>query len=346
MVACAVAPSSGPCWRCGGGSRLAPTGASTRCGGDGHGQRPAGADRPGCAVPSVAVILTTEAGDALLPPDLDEASDVVRFERLVANGQRLAAHGLLAAMHTFYAERTWGRAWWRPNPGPELTWAWGATVSSRANWEALCREHRCASACGSCSSWPCTGADGRPRLCVPTQKSVIAWPGTSRPGPAGAPGPHPGPGPCRSASASQVPPRPLQAAGDRGHSPPAVARDEVVCPEVAARSGAASAAERAAGPRDRVEVDARLRTRWLRQDDAAHRVARGGPAAPPVNGGVALARPDRHRSRILLVLCDRRAAGRGIGGRRECTYPPAGAPAAPDRNGAYRAAQRPGRHRG
>jgi hypothetical protein len=31
-----------------------------------------------------------------------------------------------------------------------------------------------------------------------------------------------------------------------------------------------------AGPRDRVEVDARLRTRWLRQDDAARRVADGG----------------------------------------------------------------------
>jgi len=29
----------------------------------------------------------------------------------------------------------------------------------------------------------------------------------------------------------------------------------------------------AAGPRDRVEADDRLRTRWLRQDDAAHRVA-------------------------------------------------------------------------
>jgi hypothetical protein len=48
------------------------------------------------------------------------------------------------------------------------------------------------------------------------------------------------------------------------------ARDEVLCPEVAAWSGVASATKRATGPRDRVEVDAHLRTRGLRQDDAAH----------------------------------------------------------------------------
>ena len=54
------------------------------------------------------------------------------------------------------------------------------------------------------------------------------------------------------------------------------ARDEVLCPEVAVWPGAASATERAAGPRDRVEVDAHLRARWLRQDDAARRVAGGG----------------------------------------------------------------------
>src|SRR5437763_591562 len=57
------------------------------------------------------------------------------------------------------------------------------------------------------------------------------------------------------------------------------ARDEVLCPEVSARPGAASAAERAAGPRGRVEAGARLRTRGLRQDDAAHRVAGGGIAS-------------------------------------------------------------------
>ena len=54
------------------------------------------------------------------------------------------------------------------------------------------------------------------------------------------------------------------------------ARDEVLCAAAAAWSGAASAAERAAGPRGRVEVDARLRACWFRQDDAAHRVAGGG----------------------------------------------------------------------
>ena len=37
---------------------------------------------------------------------------------------------------------------------------------------------------------------------------------------------------------------------------------------------------RAAGSRGRVEVDARLRAGWLRQDDAAHRVAGNGTAAP------------------------------------------------------------------
>src|SRR5207344_1844858 len=94
------------------------------------------------------------------------------------------------------------------------------------------------------------------------------------------------------------------------------ARDEVVRPEAAAWSGAASAAERAAGPRDRVDADARLRTRWLRQDDAAHRVARGetGRAGRSAGGRVALPRPDRQRSRSLLDLRDRRAADRGIRG--------------------------------
>src|ERR1019366_8132113 len=106
------------------------------------------------------------------------------------------------------------------------------------------------------------------------------------------------------------------------------ARDEVLCPEVPAWSGAASATERAAGPRDRVEVDARLRTRWFRQDDAAHRVAGGGTgrAGRSAGGRVAVARSGRQRSRILLDLCDRRAADGGIRGRRGRAGPAAGAP--------------------
>jgi hypothetical protein len=82
------------------------------------------------------------------------------------------------------------------------------------------------------------------------------------------------------------------------------ARDEVVCPEASAWPCAASAAERAAGPRDRVDVDARLRTRWVRQDDAAHRVA-GRVAGHALAAGdferaaglVELAIPDMRRTR-------------------------------------------------
>ena len=201
-------------------------------------------------------------------------------------------------------------------------------------------------------SSPCTGADARPRPCAPTPKSVITWRASSASTPArrcGNSRPASWPRTRRSPQPAAQPAR-LRLRWSRRRRrlatweilwgrPPA--RDEVVCPAVAARSCAASAAGRAAGPRDRVEADARLRTRWLRQDDAAHRVAGGGPGRAGRRAAclLAVARPGRQRSRVLLDLCDRRAADGGIRGRRECAGPPAGAPAAPDRNGAHRAAQ-------
>src|ERR1700721_1860495 len=109
-----------------------------------------------------------------------------------------------------------------------------------------------------------------PAAIPPTEAGSVPAPG---PGRAGTPAPHPGPGPVA---------RPRQPGSGSGGRPAEggrrprrfsagpLARDEVVGPEVAAGSGAASAAERAAGPRDRVDVDARLRTRRLWQDDAAH----------------------------------------------------------------------------
>ena len=128
----------------------------------------------------------------------------------------------------------------------------------------------------------------------------------------------------------------------------AAARDQALRPPAAPRSGAASAAERAPGPRGRGEADARLRAGRLRQDDAAGRVAGGRAGRRPV-GGVALARPGRQRPRALLDLPDRRAADGGARGRRGRARAPAVAAAAADRGGpghaAQRARRRPGRRR-
>ena len=73
------------------------------------------------------------------------------------------------------------------------------------------------------------------------------------------------------------------------------------------------------------------------------------PRRPMSGGRVAVARPGRQRSRVLLDLRDRRAADGGTRGRRERAGAPAVAPAAADRDGADGAAQRarrpPGRRR-
>jgi DNA-binding SARP family transcriptional activator len=233
-----------------------------------------------------AAILTTEAGYALAagPGEVD----VVRFEQLVAKGQRLAADGEMEPASAALGEALRLR---RGEPLAEFTHAGFfdaerahldeltlVAIESRAGadlglgrhgelageLEALCREHPL-----------------RERLC---ELLILALYRSGRQAEAlrayteirdrlvdelGIDPSQPGSGSGgRPAEGSWQPRR------FAGSGPPA--RDEVLCPEVPAWSGAASATERAAGPRDRVEADARLRTRWLRQDDAAHRVAGGG----------------------------------------------------------------------
>jgi hypothetical protein len=145
----------------------------------------------------VAAILTSEAGYALAvgPDDVD----VVRFGQLVAEGRRLAGDGEAALASAALGEALDLR---RGEPLAEFADAGFAdgerahldeltlvAVEARAGadlmlgrhgelageLEPLCRSTRCASGCGSCASWPCTGADGRPRPCAPTPKSVIDW---------------------------------------------------------------------------------------------------------------------------------------------------------------------------
>ena len=262
-----------------------------------------------------AAILTTEAGYALTAGP-DEV-DVVRFEQLVAKGQRLAADGEMAPASAALGEALGLR---RGEPLAEFTYAGFfdaerahldeltlVAIESRAGadlglgrygelageLEALCREHPLRE-----RLWEllilALYRSGRQaealRAYTEIRDRLVDELGID-PGPAlaGTPGPHPGPGPVarpgqrpgqpsrrRLRLRLRWPPRRRQLATREilWAGPPA--RDEVVCPEVAAWSGAASAAERAAGPRDRVEADARLRTRWFRQDDAAHRVAGGG----------------------------------------------------------------------
>ena len=256
-----------------------------------------------------AAILTTEAGYALAAgPD---QVDVVRFEQLVAKGQRLAADGELEPASAALGEALRLR---RGEPLAEFTYAGFfdaerahldeltlVAIESRAGadlglgrhgelageLEALCREHPLRE-----RLWEllilALYRSGRQAEALRAYTEI-------RDRLAGELGIDPGPA-LRELQArilaqdpSLAPAAPRQPGSGSGGRPaegswPAwrfpgagpLARDEVVCPEVAAWSGAASAAERAAGPRDRVEVDARLRTRWLRQDDAAHRVAGGG----------------------------------------------------------------------
>ena len=125
--------------------------------------------------------------------------------------------------------------------------------------------------------------------------------------------------------------RPLCSTGsdDAGQRRPA-ARDQALRPQAPTRSGGASATDRAAEPRGRVEADARLGTGRLRQDDAAGRVA-GSRSGRRTVGGVAVARPGRQRARVLLDLPDRCAADGDARGRRERARPAADAPAAADR---------------
>ena len=256
-----------------------------------------------------AAILTTEAGYALAAGP-DEV-DVVRFEQLVAKGQRLAADGELAPASAALGEALGLR---RGEPLAEFTYAGFfdaerahldeltlVAIESRAGadlglgrhgelageLEALCREHplrerlwellilalyrsgRQAEALRAYAEIRDRlagelGIDPGPALRELQARILAQDPSLAPPSPPASPAPAPV---ARPAGGSWPPGR------FSGAGPPA--RDEVLCPEVAAWPGAASATDRAAGPRDRVEVDARLRARWLRQDDAAHRVAGG-----------------------------------------------------------------------
>ena len=256
-----------------------------------------------------AAILTTEVGYALAagPDDVD----VVRFEQLIAKGQRLAADGEMEPASAALGEALRLR---RGEPLAEFTYAGFfdaerahldeltlVAIESRAGadlglgrhgelageLEALCREYplrerlcellilalyrsgRQAEALRAYTEIRDRlvgelGIDPGPALRELQARILAQDPSLAQPAPS-----QPGSGSGGRPAGGSWQPRRFPGAG----SP---ARDEVLCPEVSTWSGAASATERAAGPRDRVEADARLRTRWLRQDDAAHRVAGGG----------------------------------------------------------------------
>ena len=160
-------------------------------------------------------IVTTEAGYALaVGPD---EVDVVRFEQLVAKGRRLAEAGEMAQASAALGEALGLR---RGEPLAEFAYSGFAdteraqldeltlvAIETRAGADLALGRHgelagelearagstRSASGCGSCSSWPCTGPDGRPTPCAPIPKSATAWPtswastpgrpcGNSRPG--------------------------------------------------------------------------------------------------------------------------------------------------------------------
>ena len=126
-----------------------------------------------------------------------------------------------------------------------------------------------------------------------------------------------------------------------GHSGTA-ARDEAPRPQVATRPGGASEAERANEPRGGVGADPGVGPGWIRQDDAADGVA-GCRCGRRTVRRVALARPARQRSRVVLDVCCRRAEyGRARGWCR-CARAPATAPVA-ERGGPCRSAQRPRCH--
>ena len=241
-----------------------------------------------------AAILTTEAGYALDvgPEDVD----VVRFEHLVAQGRRLAEAGQAADASAALGKALGLR---RGEPLADFTYAGFfdaertrldeltlAAIESRAGadlmlgrhgelvgeLEALCREHPLRERLWELLMLALYQA-GRQAEALRAYTEVrdrLAGELGIDPGPAlrelqarilaQDPSLAPASAPASPAPAQVV--APPKAAGHRGDSlagPPA--RDEVVCPEVAAWSGAASAAERAAGPRDRVDGDARLRHR-------------------------------------------------------------------------------------
>ena len=258
-----------------------------------------------------AAIVTSEAGYALAagPGEVD----VVRFEQLVTEGRRLAAGGALAAASVTLGEALGLR---RGEPLAEFTYAGffdaerarldelalvatesragadlglGRHADLAAELAVLCREHplrerlwellilalyrsgRQAEALRAYAEVRDhlageLGLDPGPAL-RELQARILAQDLSLGPSQRSS---QPGSGPGACSAGGGGPSGRFSGAGS-------AARDEVLCPEVATWPGAASAADRAAGPWRRVEADAGLGACWLRQDDAADRVAGGGP---------------------------------------------------------------------
>ena len=145
-----------------------------------------------------AAILTTEGGYALAAGRVEV--NVVRFEQLVAKGQRLAADGEAAAASAVLGEALGLR---RGEPLAEFTYAGFfdaerahldeltlVAIESRAGadlglgrhgelageLEALCREYPLRERLWELLILALYRSGGRPRPCAPTRKSVIAWP--------------------------------------------------------------------------------------------------------------------------------------------------------------------------
>ena len=141
-----------------------------------------------------------------------------------------------------------------------------------------------------------------------------------------------------------TPQRSTLATGDADANP--LAGDEALSARVTPRAGAASAADRAAGPRGRVEADPRLRTGRIRQVQVARGVAGGNVRLDRRElRCVAGARLRGQRPGDLLELPRRRVADRGARGRRERARCPGLAAAATDPDGAHDSAQRRRRDR-
>ena len=112
-------------------------------------------------------------------------------------------------------------------------------------------------------------------------------------------------------------PPPCRAGSDSPRQRRLAARDEALPPQAPIRPGRAPETERAPEPRGRVEADARLRPRRLRQDDAPGRVAGSRSRRWPV-GGVAFPRPgdDNQPASFWTYLVSRVAdGGAGVGAR-------------------------------
>ena len=329
-----------------------------------------------------AAILTSEAGYALTAGP-DEV-DVVRFERLVAKGQRLAADGELAPASATLGEALRLR---RGEPLAEFTYT-GFFDAERARLDELTLvaiESRAVSDLGlgrhgelageleaRCQEHPL-----RERLWEllilalyrsgRQAEALRAYTGI-RDHLAGELGIDPGPalrelqarilaqdpslGPA-SAPASLAPAQvtaPPEAAGNEADSlasallletklyVPRSRRDLVPRPRLSERldRGTASRLTLVSAPAGFGKTT--LVTEWLAAGPAA-------PADERLAAWLSLDRADNDPvSFWTYVVAALRKVASGVGD--ECADPPAGSPAAPDRNGAYRAAQRPGHHRG